>query len=63
MKKEKFQIIYMMVFIISSLGIVGNLERGIETSKYYWIIFGVSGMLTALKLMYWFKKNLKKLYK
>lgn len=57
MNKEKFQIIYMMIFIISSLGIAGNMELGVESPKWLLISFGVSGVLSICKIGYWIKKR------
>lgn len=53
MNKEKFQLLYMFIFMISTIGICGNIELDIITSIHCWIIFIISGLLTIGKIIYW----------
>lgn len=60
-KKRKFnkekiraaiQLSYIFIFLFSAIGICGNIELGVKTPIYCWIIFGISGFLSIGKIIY-----------
>lgn len=53
MKREIFQLIYIFMWLIMSIGIVGNMELGIKTPTISLIIYSVLSFLVAGKIIYW----------
>jgi hypothetical protein len=49
---NRFQIIYIFLFILSIYGIVGNIELGQAVSSIWKAIFTITGMLTLGKIIY-----------
>lgn len=47
-----FQATYLLTFFILAIGISGNIELNIETPKYIWLLFIISGILTIGKMIY-----------
>lgn len=47
-----FQATYLLIFLITSRGIAGNIELEVETPLYIKILFIISGLLTVSKMIY-----------
>ena len=45
--------IYMFLHIFLSIGIVGNIETGVKTPIYMWVMFGITSFLVLGKIIYW----------
>ena len=54
MKKETFQILYFILFLINSIGIAGNIECDMPIPTYGIIIETITGLLVIGKMIYWF---------
>ena len=50
--QKMIQYTYLLVFLITGIGICGNIELDFETPKYILILFIVSGLLTVSKIIY-----------
>lgn len=57
MNREKFQLLYLFIFIISIIGICGNIELGINTPLHCFITCIISGLLSLGKIIYWISNN------
>lgn len=49
---NRFQKMYMLVFFVSSFGIIGNMELGVSTPLISKVIFGISAFFTIGKFIY-----------
>ena len=47
-----FQASYLLTFFITSIGIVGNIELDFKTPTYIFILWGICGILSILKVIY-----------
>ncbi len=56
---NKFQIAYLLTFLISLIGICGNFELEITTAFHCWVILIASGFLTAGKMIYLYVKEVR----
>lgn len=54
---KKIQIIYFIIFFITGIGIVGNMELGVPIPLYGKILFTISSILVAGKFIYWGMKG------
>ncbi len=46
------QVTYLLTFLITSIGIAGNVDLGLKTPGYIFKVFIISGILTVSKLIY-----------
>ncbi len=52
MIRKAIQYIYLLIFFITTISIVGNIELEIETPLYILILFIISGLLSVSKIIY-----------
>lgn len=57
MRREVFQALYMALHLFLSVGIVGNMELGVKTPVYIWILFSITSFLVIGKMIYWHIKG------
>ena len=57
MSKTVFQGLYLTLHLFLSLGIVGNMELGIQTLLYIWIMYSITSFFVIGKIIYWHIKE------
>jgi hypothetical protein len=57
MSKEVFQGLYLSLHLFLSLGIVGNMELGVQTPIYIWILYSITSFFVIGKIIYWHIKE------
>lgn len=57
MKREVFQAIYILVFLITGISIVGSLELETVIATHVLVLHIISAFLTVGKIIYWIKNK------
>lgn len=55
--RKIFQISYLLLFIIMSFGVAGNIDSGVKTPTINSIFYGFVLFLTVGKITYWIIKG------
>ena len=57
MSSLNFQALYLALHLFLSLGIVGNMELGVQTPLYIWILYSITSFFVIGKIIYWHIKK------